>query len=93
MVHQDKLKSFILFMIFFQSINCYGLEVYIHGEVKKTSACCYVVKTAHGKYIKIRKSKKEKAKSDPFKFWLTMDYQEDLSKDSYDIIKGKQLFR
>lgn len=69
------------------------MEVYVPGEIKKTSACCYVIKTSEGKYIKILKPKNKLRDPDPFKFKLTMSYIVDSVSYAYDYWRGKVKFR
>lgn len=70
-----------------------AMEVYIPGEIKKTTACCYVVKTAEGRYLKILKPRKRVRNPDPFKFRVTMNFFTESFSYAYHYWKGKVDFR
>lgn len=75
------------------SLSAIAMEVYIPGEIKKTTACCYVVKTSEGRYLKILKPRKSVRNPDPFKFRVTMSFLSDSFSYAYHYWKGKVNFR
>lgn len=75
------------------SLPSLAMEVYIPGEIKKTTACCYIIKTSEGRFIKMLKPRKKVRNPDPFKFKATMKYFSNSFKNAYSYWKGKVKLR
>lgn len=88
MAHQCKFIISIIFLLGSIS-SSFAMEVYISGEIKKTTACCYVIKTSDGRFFKILKPKKKVRNADPFKFRVSMSHLSDSFKNDYHYWKGR----
>lgn len=73
--------------------NTYAMEVYIPGTVKKETACCYIVKTSEGRFVKILKPVKKPRNKDPFKFKATLNFISESFNYAYHYWRGKVDFR
>jgi hypothetical protein len=77
----------------FFTISTFAMEVYIPGDVKKTTACCVVVKTGEGRYLKILRPVPKNKDPDPFKFKITISFITESVSYAYNYWKGKVEFR
>lgn len=85
--------SILFFLLLTFVLQVSAMEVYIPGQVKKETACCYIVKTSEGRFVKILKPAKKPKNKDPFKFKATMSFISESFNYAYHYWKGRVEFR